>query len=380
MEYKISKMIANKKKYIFRIVMAIFILITITISIIGTFTIYQYDMAKKNFVDNKFAKTIEISSFNEQDNQVRKLNSSDTKKLGKILVNTKHKCKIIEEHQINFGIHTNNGNVVFVKSFSSNFFVDNIVKVNNLITKKRYDKTKLSLNIPVIKVENGGYTSDALIKKEYNLYNIEETSILNNYIKDDELIVSEETFKEILNIMFPEDRYIDIEKIYINVEAIENVRSIAKVVSDNNYNVNHAFEYYDDLDTGVKKIIGLSVVVLLILLIFTVCFLVGLFELMLKNSVGDIATLKHLGYTKRMITKIYLYPMIVRSIFSLIIICISDTILYKSGIIHSFHNVIFFQLVGSILWAIALMLMHIRIKHYSSINILSLIKKYKVEE
>lgn len=52
MEYEISKMIANRKKYIFRIVMAIFILIAITISIIGSFAIYQYDIVKKNFVDN----------------------------------------------------------------------------------------------------------------------------------------------------------------------------------------------------------------------------------------------------------------------------------------------------------------------------------------
>ncbi|HFR3907090.1 TPA: hypothetical protein ACHVIH_001962, partial [Streptococcus suis] len=315
-------------------------LIAITISIIGSFAIYQYDIAKKNFVDNEFAKTIEISSFNEQDNQVRKLNGSDIKKLEKLLVNTNHRYKIIEEHQINFGIQTDNGNVVFVKSFSGDFFVGSTLKAKDLITKKRYKRTKLSLNIPVIKTENGGYTSDTSIKKEYNLYNIDEASILNNYIKEDELIVSEATFKEIFNIMFPENRYIEIEKIYINVESIEDIRDIAKILSNNNYNVNHAFEYYDDLDTSVEKLISLSVVVLLILLIFTVCFLTGLFELMLKNSVGDIAALKHLGYTKRMIAKIYLYPMVVRSIFSLIIICISNIILYKLDIINSFRSII----------------------------------------
>lgn len=349
MEYEISKMIANKKKYIFRIVMAIFILIAITISIIGSFAIYQYDIVKKNFVDNEFAKTIEISSFNEQDNKVRKLNSSDIKKLEKLLVNTNHRYKIIEEHQINFGIQTDNGNVVFVKSFSDDFFVGSTLKAKDLITKKRYKRTKLSLNIPVIKTENGGYTSDTSIKKEYNLYNIDEASILNNYIKEDELIVSEATFKEIFNIMFPENRYIEIEKIYINVESIEDIRDIAKILSNNNYNVNHAFEYYDDLDTSVGKLISLSVVVLLILLIFTVCFLTGLFELMLKNSVGDIAALKHLGYTKRMIAKIYLYPMVVRSIFSLIIICISNIILYKLDIINSFRSIIIFQFASVIL-------------------------------
>lgn len=41
MEYKISKMIANKKKYIFHIIIVIFTLIAIVISIIGSFAIYR---------------------------------------------------------------------------------------------------------------------------------------------------------------------------------------------------------------------------------------------------------------------------------------------------------------------------------------------------
>lgn len=380
MEYKISKMIANKKKYIFHIIIVIFTLIAIVISIIGSFAIYQYDMAKKNFVDNEFVKTIEISSFNEQGNQVRKLNDNDVKKINKLLANRKGRVKLIEEHQINFGIQADDDNVVFVKSFSGDFFIENTVKKNCLMTKKKYNSTKLSLNIPVIKAVNGGYTSDTAIKREYNLYNIEENSILNNYIKEDELIASEETFKEILDIMFPKSKYIDIEKIYINVESVENIKDIARILSDNKYNVNHAFEYYDDLDTSVEKLIRLSAVVLLILLIFTVCLLTGLFELMLKNSVGDIAVLKHLGYTKRIIAKIYLYPMVVRSLFSLIVIFISNTILYKLDIINSIYSIIVFQLISSILCVLSLIIMYIRVNYYSNKNILLLIKKYKVEE
>lgn len=380
MEYKISKMIANKKKYIFHIIIVIFTLIAIVISIIGSFAIYQYDMAKKNFVDNEFVKTIEISSFNEQGNQVRKLNDNDVKKIEKLLANRKGRVKLIEEHQINFGIQADDDNVVFVKSFSGDFFIENTVEKNCLMTKKKYNSTKLSLNIPVIKAVNGGYTSDTAIKREYNLYNIEENSILNNYIKEDELIASEETFKEILDIMFPKNKYIDIEKIYINVESVENIKDIARILSDNKYNVNHAFEYYDDLDTSVEKLIRLSAVVLLILLIFTVCLLTGLFELMLKNSVGDIAVLKHLGYTKRIIAKIYLYPMVVRSLFSLIVIFISNTILYKLDIINSIYSIIVFQLISSILCVLSLIIMYIRVNYYSNKNILLLIKKYKVEE
>lgn len=380
MEYKISRMIANKKKYIFHIIMVVFVLIAITISIIGSFAIYQYNTVKKNFVDNRFAKTIEISSYSDKSNEVRKLNTDDIKKIENILMNTGKKYKLITEHQINFGIQVDNDIVIFIKSFSDDFFIDNVIKQNTLITKKDFSNKKLYLNIPVISVDEGGYKSDISIKKEYDLYKLKESSILNNYIKEDEVIVSEEVFEEIVKIMFPQHEYMDIEKIYVNVDSIKDIKSIAVLLYSNNYNINHAFEYYDDLDTSVGKVINLSVTVLLILLIFTICLLTGLFELMLKNSAGDIAVLKHLGYTRKSIKRIYLYPMLLRSLASLIIICISNIVLYRLNVINSIYNIIVFQGISIMLCIIALIIMSVRVDYYSSKDVLSLIRSYKVEE
>ena len=373
-------MIANKKKYIFHIIMAIFILISVTISIVASFALYQYDTAKQNFVDNQFAKTIEISSYNEAGNQVRKLNDNDIDKLEELLDSSYESYEITAEHLIPFGVQTASGDVVFVKSFSGDFFLNDLVTDNHLMTKKKDNNSTLTLSLPVIKTENGGYSSDQSINREYDLDPIEESSLLSNYIKEDELIASEATFKEILDTMFPEEEYVDIEKLYITVNSVEDVRNVAARLSSNDYNVSHAFEYYDDLETSISRLITLSVLVLAILLIFTICFLTGLFELMLKNSVGDIAILKHLGYSKRRIGKIYLYPMVVRSIIAFVIIGIINTILYLFDIINTFQSLIIFQLVISLVCVIALGIMFMRIRNYASKNILSLVKIYKVEE
>lgn len=380
MEYKISKMISNKKKYVFRIIMVIFIMISVTISIIASFALYQYDTAKQNFVDNQFAKTIEISSYNEPGNQVRKLTDSDLGRLEELLAPTNKGYDVISEHLIHFGVQTGMGDVVFVKSFSDNFFLNDLVKDRHIMTKIKDNHPTWSLNLPVIEAENGGYKSDQTINKEYDLDYIEDSSVLSHYLKEDELIVSEATFKEILNIMFPEEKYVDIEKMYINVESVEDIRGVATTLSSNGYNVSHAFEYYDDLETSIGRIITLSVIVLSVLLIFTICLLTGLFELMLKNSVGDIAVLKHLGYSKSRIGKIYLSPMLVRSIISLVVIGIINTILYLADIINSLQSLILFQLIISLVCVITLGMMYMRIRYYSNQKTLLLIKIHKVEE
>lgn len=380
MAYSISKIIVQKKKYIFYIVMVVFILVSITTSVIGSYAIYQYDTTKKNFLDNRFAKIIEISSYSSKTNESRKLNSNDIKQVRDLLTNLNVKSKIIVEYQINFGIQTNTDDVLFVKSFSKNFFVDNILEENVMITKNSFKSKKIVLNIPVIKLEKSGYKSDDLIKKKYNIFKVDNSSVLNKYIKSDEVIVSRKMFREITKIMFPQKKYVDIEKIYVNIDSIDKIKTVANLLDSNHYNINHAFEYYDDLDISVDKLAKFSLVVMILLLIFVVFLLIGLFEIMLKNSVGDIAILKHLGYEKIEINKIYLYPMILKIIFSIIVILISNGILYKLKVINNINEIIVFTIVNIILGILSLIVMFYRIDFYSNKNVLDLIKKCKVEE
>ena len=380
-EYKISRIIAKKKKYIFLILMAVFILITVMITIVGSFSLYQYDMAKKNFSDNQFAKTIEITSYSPKSNETRKLNSEDVDCVKQILKQTDVNCKVVIEYLIHFGIPTDVGDIVFVKSFSDDFFAEETLNNRNtLITKNPAFQDKVVLSIPVIKNEDGGYSSDTSVLKEYECLKIDDNSVLNGYIKEDELIASETVFKDIIGTMFAGKGYPDVENIYVNVDSINDVKNIANVLTSEKYDVKHAFEYYDDLDVSISRLIHFSLMVLVLLLIFALLFFVGIFELTLKNSVGDIAILKHLGFRSGSIDKVYLYPMVAKMTGSVLIIFAINTILYLTHVVSSFVHVVLFTVMSGLLGIIALAIMLGRVNYYCKRDVLSLLKKYKVEE
>ena len=380
-EYKISRIIAKKKKYLFLILMAVFILITVMITIVGSFSLYQYDMAKKNFSDNQFAKTIEITSYSPKSNETRKLNSEDVDCVKQILKQTDVNCKVVIEYLIHFGIPTDVGDIVFVKSFSDDFFAEETLNNRNtLITKNPAFQDKVVLSIPVIKNEDGGYSSDTSVLKEYECLKIDDNSVLNGYIKEDELIASETVFKDIIGTMFAGKGYPDVENIYVNVDSINDVKNIANVLTSEKYDVKHAFEYYDDLDVSISRLIHFSLMVLVLLLIFALLFLVGLFELTLKNSVGDIAILKHLGFRSGSIDKVYLYPMVAKMTGSVLIIFAINTILYLTHVVSSFVHVVLFTAMSGLLGIIALAIMLGRVNYYCKKGVLSLLEKYKVEE
>ena len=380
-EYKISRIIAKKKKYIFLILMAVFILITVMITIVGSFSLYQYDMAKKNFSDNQFAKTIEITSYSPKSNETRKLNSEDVDCVKQILKQTDVNCKVVIEYLIHFGIPTDVGDIVFVKSFSDDFFAEETLNNRNtLITKNPAFQDKVVLSIPVIKNEDGGYSSDTSVLKEYECLKIDDNSVLNGYIKEDELIASETVFKDIIGVMFAGKGYSDVENIYVNVDSINDVKNIANVLTSEKYDVKHAFEYYDDLDVSISRLIHFSLMVLVLLLIFALLFLVGIFELTLKNSVGDIAILKHLGFRSGSIDKVYLYPMVAKMTGSVLIIFAINTILYLTHVVSSFVHVVLFTVMSGLLGIIALAIMLGRVNYYCKRDVLSLLEKYKVEE
>ena len=56
---------------------------------------------------------------------------------------------------------------------------------NTLITKNPAFQDKVVLSIPVIKNEDGGYSSDtSVFLKEYECLKIDDNSVLNGYIKE----------------------------------------------------------------------------------------------------------------------------------------------------------------------------------------------------
>lgn len=379
--YNISKIIAAKKKHVFIILVTVFALVTITTTVIGSFSLFQYNTAKKNFTENQFVKTIEITSYSPKSNETRRLGVGDIRQISDILKQTNVGYKVVSEYMIHFGIPTDTGNIVFIKSFSDDYFTaDTLNNQNMLVTKNDAMQEKIVLSIPIIKDDGGGYTSDTAILREYTCLKIHDGSVLGGYIKEDELIASEAIFNTIVGIMFPDEGYSDVESIYINVDEVKDVKRVANILTTNNYDVKHAFEYYGDLDVSIGRIIRFSLFMFVLLLVFSLLLLIGMFELMLKNSVGDIAILRHLGFTRENIDKIYLWPMVTKMAGSMLVIFAVNLLLYKVRIVNSFTHAVFFALTGGILGVAALAIMLGRVNYYCEKDVLSLLEKYKVEE
>lgn len=380
-EYRVSKVIAKKKKYIFLILIAVFVMIAVATTVIGSFALYQFDTTKKNFVDNTFAKTIEITSYSPKSNESRKLNNMDIDRINDILKKKDKECKVVIEYLIHFGIPTDTGDVFFVKSFSDDFFTEAALdNPGALITKKEGVQEKLTLCVPIINSENGGYVSDTSITQEYDCVKIDNNSQLSSYFMEDELIASMEVFRSITEVMFSEEVYTGVESIYVYVDRIDDIKEVAYALNNEKYDVKHAFEYYDDLDVNVSRLLRFSLIVLILLLFFALFFLVGLFELTLKNSVGDIAILKHIGFSDKAIKRIYLYPMTERLAGSVLVIFAINIFLYRFQVINNFTDVLLFVAISGVLGGIALVVMLSRISFYCRKDVLALLREYKVEE
>ncbi|MDO4912366.1 MAG: hypothetical protein Q3960_02290 [Lactobacillus sp.] len=235
--------------------------------------------------------------------------------------------------------------------------------------------------MPIIKEESGGFESKKLITKTFKVKKVAKNSDLDSYFKNGELVAPKKLYDQIVSLMFTGRKdVVGIDKIFVTVDSIKHIKTIDKYLTDKGYNTTNAFKYYDDLDTNVGKIVNFSLVVLAILLLLAICFLAGLFELMLRNAVGDIAVLKHLGFDQKSITKIYLLPMRDRILISLCIIVLCNLALYKFGLIHSLSQLGIFECISILLCVIIFLILYMRIRHYAKKELLSLIKFYKVEE
>jgi len=381
MDYNIIKIVNNKRKKILNILFIIFILLSIILSFVLSYSLGQYKMTKSNFTDNDYAKIVEVSMARSSNNENRSLEKKDIEKIQKIMEDSPYKVDIYPSYAINFGISANDGNVYYLKSFSDNLFKDNSIDItNSAITKSNSSLKNIRLDIPIVKEKDGNYSSDKLFQKDFKLISIDSNSILSKYFSDNELLISQEDFQKISEKMSKNYKDQDLKKILVKTSDISNVRKVAKLLNDQGYEETDAFMYYKDLDSSIPFTLKLSKLVIVILFIFTLIVLPLIYEISLKSSVGDIAVLKHMGFCQKQIEKIYMDPLIKGIGISYIIVIVINFILYKFGIIKGFTDFLNIIISIGILAVLLIIIIHLRLKEYSKENILNLMKKLKIQE
>lgn len=381
MDYNIIKIVNNKRKKILNILFIIFILVSIILSFVLSYSLGQYKMTKSNFTDNDYAKIVEVSMARSSNNENRSLEKKDIEKIQKIMEDSAYKVDIYPSYAINFGISANDGNVYYLKSFSDNLFKDNSIDItNSAITKSNSSLKNIRLDIPIVKEKDGNYSSDKLFQKDFKLISIDSNSILSKYFSDNELLISQEDFQKISEKMSKNYKDQDLKKILVKTSDISNVRKVAKLLNDQGYEETDAFMYYKDLDSSIPFTLKISKLVIVILFIFTLIVLPLIYEISLKSSVGDIAVLKHMGFCQKQIENIYMDPLIKGIGISYIIVIVINFILYKFGIIKEFTDFLNIIISIAILAILLIIIIHLRLKEYSKENILNLMKKLKIQE
>lgn len=381
MDYNIIKIVNNKRKKILNILFIIFILVSIILSFVLSYSLGQYKMTKSNFTDNDYAKIVEVSMARSSNNENRSLEKKDIEKIQKIMEDSPYKVDIYPSYAINFGISANDGNVYYLKSFSDNLFKDNSIDItNSAITKSNSSLKNIRLDIPIVKEKDGNYSSDKLFQKDFKLISIDSNSILSKYFSDNELLISQEDFQKISEKMSKNYKDQDLKKILVKTSDISNVRKVAKLLNDQGYEETDAFMYYKDLDSSIPFTLKISKLVIVILFIFTLIVLPLIYEISLKSSVGDIAVLKHMGFCQKQIEKIYMDPLIKGIGISYIIVIVINFILYKFGIIKGFTDFLNIIISIAILAILLIIIIHLRLKEYSKESILNLMKKLKIQE
>ena len=190
MDYNIIKIVNNKRKKILNILFIIFILVSIILSFVLSYSLGQYKMTKSNFTDNDYAKIVEVSMARSSNNENRSLEKKDIEKIQKIMEDSPYKVDIYPSYAINFGISANDGNVYYLKSFSDNLFKDNSIDItNSAITKSNSSLKNIRLDIPIVKEKDGNYSSDKLFQKDFKLISIDSNSILSKYFSGNELLI-----------------------------------------------------------------------------------------------------------------------------------------------------------------------------------------------
>ena len=381
MDYNIIKIVNNKRKKILNILFIIFILVSIILSFVLSYSLGQYKITKSNFTDNDYAKIVEVSMARSSNNENRSLEKKDIEKIQKIMEDSPYKVVIYPSYAINFGISANDGNVYYLKSFSDNLFKDNSIDItNSAITKSNSSLKNIRLDIPIVKEKDGNYSSDKLFQKDFKLISIDSNSILSKYFSDNELLIIQEDFQKISEKMSKNYKDQDLKKILVKTSDISNVRKVAKLLNDQGYEETDAFMYYKDLDSSIPFTLKISKLVIVILFIFTLIVLPLIYEISLKSSVGDIAVLKHMGFCQKQIEKIYMDPLIKGIGISYIIVIVINFILYKFGIIKGFTDFLNIIISIAILAILLIIIIHLRLKEYSKENILNLMKKLKIQE
>ena len=304
----LSKLVKKKTTLSLKLSLIIFNFMLILLSIVSISLISQYYQLKEDFFYNDKTHIIEITSKREN-NKLVNLQSLDEEYIKTTLNNVFSDTEVCVsiEYSINFGIPDSNNNTYFIYMLNdklSNKLGLNFTNDFTAIYTRDTPLENITLKLPKIIIENQGYSSSESIDFPIK---IEKVNSLSHYLTDglDKLYISEGLYTKIINEMFDDNSYNNINRILIYVTTLSNVDHIADIINSLGFNINYTLESFNDLSKSLNNTLLSSFIILSLLLIVTSINLIISSEIYLKNNQKDMGIFKHYGYTTSQVYSIY---------------------------------------------------------------------------
>lgn len=397
---KISDMILKKSSKYLRISVALFLMSLVMLASFLVMMANQYFQVRKDFLKNHNTHMIEVS-LHENSKRFDPLDFSDLDKI-KSLIEKKYpdqKIQGFNQYTVNFGIESDTGESLFLNSIDDSGIqylgMDNM-NDNCLYCDINTKAEDITLKIPNVDVSSGGWESKNISKLDFtSSASIPEKTPLNLYGKESNTyFVNYNTYKNIICTIFGIDwnnfveNYNDsnpygveaVSKVFIYVDNLKYVDKMADVISGAGYAVNYTFKAFDHFDGSMKNTFWIFMILTAFIIIITSINTVMSFNSYLKIQQKDMGILRHYGYDKNAVSKIYAHN--VNKIFLIIISAVLAITLIMSFIFIDVNMIpISFPLICAIvlipLIIVNRYIVYSLVRKYTSQSIIKLLKYSK---
>ncbi len=152
-----------------------------------------------------------------------------------------------------------------------------------------------------------------------------------------------------------------INKIYVYVNDLENVKDIANILNKNGYELSYTLSAFDNLKNSIDSNILMFVLLVLFIFIVTLINVIITFNSYIKSMQKDIGILLHYKYSRKMLYKIYMY-VILKPFFIISILILGYIIIFSKIILGNiFLNYILlnFALIFLIIFIVVILILYI---------------------
>lgn len=291
----------------------IFAITTIAVAVYMVFIINEQVNVNKNFYNNDNTHIITIH------NKIDKYGShfldlKDKEKIINIIKKTGYlnSCIISNEYKINYGINSDKDSY-FITAYDEEIYskLGINLKDGEAISTDLKNDEEIVLYIPKVDEMSGEMVAKDYINMKININSYKKNNIY--FIRNQHfLYVNYNTLKKmslLINGLSENDESVleteNINSILIYVDDFDNVRKIAKSLEKNNYNINYTLSAFENLGESLKESKTIGFIILFVLFLIAVVNMILSSEIYLRNSQKDMGILRHYGYDKEVVNKVY---------------------------------------------------------------------------